>query len=317
MKIPGLSKKNLLISVSLIVLVLLIILLKTTSKETFEALKSAQPSYLFLALLAWISYVFFDGLRFALASLSIGEHKLNLLTAIKVITVGIFLAAVSPFQVAGLPVQIMLLNKRKIGLGRSTALLAARGFIGYLTILIAVLISLKYIWPPPSGIVRGIIIYATILVAGIFLLYSVALFLPNLLKKILKSDRIIKEIFSLRETTIAFVKSSDKKILLLAMLSSFASHLSICLIPLFLSYSFNSPIDFGRAFSFQSLIQGGLLWTPTPGGTGIAESVGYFIFKDFMNQEILGIFVIVWRFFTHHFAAVVGAIFLLRELREI
>jgi uncharacterized protein (TIRG00374 family) len=234
-KIPGLSKKNLIISVSLIVLVLLIILLKTTSKETFEALKSAQPSYLFLALLAWISYVFFDGLRFALASLSIGEHKLNLLTAIKVINVGIFLAAVSPFQVAGLPVQIMLLNKRKIGLGRSTALLAARGFIGYLTILIAVLISLKYIWPPPSGIVRGIIIYATILVAGIFLLYSVALFLPNLLKKIIKSDRIIKEIFSLRETTIAFVKSSDKKILLLAMLSSFASHLSICLIPLFLS----------------------------------------------------------------------------------
>ncbi|MDI6851823.1 MAG: lysylphosphatidylglycerol synthase transmembrane domain-containing protein [bacterium] len=317
MKIPGLTKKNLIISISLIVLVLLAVLLKTTSKETFYALKSAKFSYLLLALLSWISYVVFDGLRFTLASYSIGEHKMDLITAIKVITIGIFLAAVSPFQVAGLPVQIMLLNKKKIGLGRSTALLAARGFIGYSTILIAVLISLKYIWPPPSGVVRGIIVYATILVVGILLLYSVALFLPNLVKKILKSERIVKEIFSLRETTIAFVKNSNKKILFLAMLSSFATHLSICLIPFFLSYSFNSPIDFGRAFSFQSLIQGGLLWTPTPGGTGIAESVGLFIFKDYMDKEILGVFVIIWRFFTHHFAATVGAIFLLRELREI
>lgn len=316
MKIPGLSKRNITISVSLIVIVLLIIMIKTTSKETFEALKHAKALYLLLALLSWICYITFDGLRFTFAALSIGEKRLNLFTSVKIITIGIFLAAVSPFQVAGLPVQIMLLNKRKIGVGKSTALLASRGFIAYTTVLIAVVISLKYIWPPPSGIVKGVIIYATTIVGAIFLLYGFAIFAPKLLKKIIKSEKILTEILSLRDTTIAFVKNSDKRLLLLSYIASFICHISLCSIPFFLSRAFNSQIWFSKAFAFQSLIQGGLLWTPTPGGTGIAEGVGLFVFKDFMLPEILGIFIIGWRFFTHHFTAILGAILFLPEIRE-
>ncbi len=299
------------------VIVLLIILLKTTTTQTLDALKKIKIGYLFLTFLAWIFYIIFDGLRFTLASMSIGEKRLDLFTAIKVITIGIFLAAVSPFQVAGLPVQILLLNNKKIGVGKSTALLAARGFIGYSTILIAVLISLRYIWPPPSGIVKGVIIYATTIVVGLFTLVSILIFLPNLVKKIIKSQKILNELFSLRDTIIFFVKGSDKKLLLLAYLASFASQLSICLIPFLTSLSLNSPISFPKAFSFQALIQGGLLWTPTPGGTGFAEGVGLFMFKELMDQNIIGIFVIVWRFFTHYFASIIGGVFLIRELRKL
>jgi len=317
MKIPGLNKKNLSISISLVVIVLVIIMIKTTSRETFESLKQAQPFYLLLALAAWCSNIFFDGLRFTLAGYSIGENKLDLFTSIKIITIGIFLAAVSPFQVAGLPVQILLLNKRKISVGRSTALLAVRGFIAYTTILLAILISLPYIWPPPSGTIKGIIIYATMIVAVIFIAYGFALFAPNLVKKIIKNEKIVNEVFSLRETTIAFVKTSDKKLLGLSYLCSFACHISITLIPFFISLAFKSPLTFMRAFSFQSLIQGGLLWTPTPGGTGIAEGVGLLTFKGSMAPEIIGIFVIAWRFFTHYCSAITGAILLLPEIRKL
>lgn len=316
MKIPGLNKRNILISVGLVLLVILVITIKTTSKETLQALKYAKPSFLFVAFLSWLSYILFDGLRFSLAAFSIEEENLDLLSAIKVITVGIFLAAVTPFQVAGLPVQILIMNRKKIGVGKATAILAARGFIAYFTILLAVIISIKSIWPPPSGLVKGIIIYATSLVVGLVFIYSLAIFAPKFLEKILKSKKIMNEIYSLRETTISFAKRSNKVTLTLALLSSFIAHISLCSIPYFLALAFNSPIKFIQAFSFQSLIQGGLMWTPTPGGTGIAEGIGLLIFKNYMESEILGLFVILWRFFTHHFAAIVGALFLIDEARK-
>ncbi|MEO0246438.1 MAG: lysylphosphatidylglycerol synthase transmembrane domain-containing protein [candidate division WOR-3 bacterium] len=316
MKIPGLSKRNIIISVGFVLFVILIITVKTTSKETLLALKSANFKYLIIACLCWILYILFDGTRFSLAALSVSEKRLDIITAIKIISIGIFLAAVTPFQVAGLPVQIMLLNKRKIGIGKSTAILAARGFIAYSTVLIAVLISLKTIWPPPSDLIKGVVIYATSIVLGIVIIYGLAIFAPKLISKVLKSKRLLEEINSLRETTISFVRNSSKILLLFAFLSSFISHLSLCAIPYFLALSFNTNIKFTYAFSFQSLIQGGLIWTPTPGGTGIAEGVSLLIFKNYINSEILGLFVILWRFFTHHITAIVGALFLLDEARK-
>jgi len=316
-KIPGLNKRNIALSVGFITLVILIIMLKTTSKETLHALWKANLSFLLLAFLAWMMYIVFDGLRFSLAALSINEHRLDLLTAIKIITIGIFLAAVSPFQVAGLPVQILLMNKRRIGVGKSTALLASRGFISYITILISVLISLKFIWPPPSNVIKGIIVYASILVGAVLLTYSFAIFAPHLIKKIIKSEKINREILSLRETTILLVTNSNKKTLFLALLASFMCHIGLVLTTFFTAKAFNSPMEFMRAFSFQSLIQGGLLWTPTPGGTGIAEGIGLVVFKDAMDKDIIGLFVLLWRFFTHHFAAILGALFLIAEFRDL
>ncbi len=52
---------------------------------------------------------------------------------------------------------------------------------------------------------------------------------------------------------------------------------------------------------------------PTPGGSGITEAGGALLFATIAPKYILGIFVIVWRFFTYYFGSIIGGLIYLKE----
>ena len=314
MKIPGLTPRNLRISISFIVLVALVIFLITFSKDTLIALRKINPVYFILLFMVWVVYAVFDGLKLKFLALSVGEENLDLFSAIKTIQIGIFLAAVVPFQVAGLPVQIYILSRHGISPGKGAAILTMRGIVSYGVIVLAMIFALKYIWPPESNIIRGVITYAVFVVIIVFIIYIVAILSPGIVPKFTKNEKIIKEFRILRETFLTFVKTSRKKELLLALIFTIISFLALTTIPYLLSRALSNAIPYLNSFIFQTILQGSLVFTPTPGGSGIAETAAYFLFRNSIKKEILGVFVILWRFFTAYLTALVGGIFLLREI---
>ena len=314
MKIPGLTPRNLRISISFIVLVALVIFLITFSKDTLIALRKINPVYFILLFMVWIVYVVFDGLKLKFLALSVEEENLDLFSAIKTIQIGIFLAAVVPFQVAGLPVQIYILSRRGISPGKGAAILTMRGIVTYGVIVLAMVFALKNMWPPESNIIRGVIGYAVFVVAVVLVVYVVAILSPGIISKFTKNEKIIKEFKILRETFLTFVKTSRKKELLLVLIFTVISFFALTTIPYLLAMALNNTIPYSNSFAFQTKLQGSLVFTPTPGGSGIAETAAYFLFRNSIRKEILGIFVILWRFFTAYLTAIAGGIFLLREV---
>ena len=60
--------------------------------------------------------------------------------------------------------------------------------------------------------------------------------------------------------------------------------------------------------------------SPTPGGSGVGEVGAVAIFQGIIPTAILGLFVILWRFFSQYLGATIGGIvfltILLKDLRE-
>ncbi len=55
-----------------------------------------------------------------------------------------------------------------------------------------------------------------------------------------------------------------------------------------------------------------LLFAPTPGASGIAEGGGFLLFKPLCPEHLLGIFIVLWRFFSYYLLVILGGILLAR-----
>jgi uncharacterized protein (TIRG00374 family) len=57
--------------------------------------------------------------------------------------------------------------------------------------------------------------------------------------------------------------------------------------------------------------------SPSPGGSGVGELGAAAIFQDLIAPSVIGLFVILWRFFSQYFSAILGGlIFSLYVLRD-
>jgi uncharacterized protein (TIRG00374 family) len=48
--------------------------------------------------------------------------------------------------------------------------------------------------------------------------------------------------------------------------------------------------------------------SPSPGGSGVGELGAAALFADLIPDKVIGLFVILWRFFSQYFSAIVGGI---------
>jgi len=51
---------------------------------------------------------------------------------------------------------------------------------------------------------------------------------------------------------------------------------------------------------------------PTPGASGIAEAAGMGLYSAVCPKHLLGVFVLLWRFFSPYIAMMIGAFLVLR-----
>jgi uncharacterized protein (TIRG00374 family) len=79
----------------------------------------------------------------------------------------------------------------------------------------------------------------------------------------------------------------------------------------------NVQQDFLQVFLIQFVIGFILYFSPTPGASGIAEFSNYWIMASInIEQNMLGVYTVIWRFFTSLIGVGVGAIIVLNILKS-
>lgn len=308
--------------------VTLIVFALTVERKTFEALSQMRVAILLSLLFVWGLYTLFDGLRLHILTKTNGK-PIGIRRAIEVILTGYFLAAVTPFQTGGFPVQLLIMNKEGISPGKGMALLTFRGILIYGPIYIAApFIFLTYFGGNHNIILKVLFRYFAF-VFFLIILGSIFAFIKpewaqSLLEKVQKkvrSDRlkkllsfIITEIQEFRSGFIQFSHGRNLKYFTLAFFISLLSlFFYLSLIPIIL-YGLGLDPKFPESIYIQMLLMALLLFIPTPGAGGVAEAGGAALYALICPKHLLGIFIILWRFFTFYLGALIGGLLTLKEL---
>ncbi|MCK4420953.1 flippase-like domain-containing protein [candidate division WOR-3 bacterium] len=323
-------RRGLKIFILLVVVTMLVLLVFTGSRETISALRRMNVIYLFGAIILWGVYLTLDSFRISLLAHGVTGKWTSMKTGYEILLTGAFLAAVTPFQTGGLPVQLYILKKEEVSLGRGTLILLLRGiFFGVMmaTLLPFLLPILNKETSVP--VVRMLSRYSFVVYGVLIGLLAFLLIKPRVIErffyrvtlrkgKITKAARwtykTFKEIKEMRKGFFRF--SVEKKWHSLA--SFFLTYLA------FIPYFFIAPlllkglgvdVSFIHAAFLQLVVVIFTFFSPTPGATGVSEGGLVLLFSPLVAKHLLGVFTILWRFFTFYLAAIIGGFVVLKVLK--
>ncbi len=312
--------KGLKVSFFLFTLVSFFVIAVTFSHRTLKALAGFNPEFLLVAFGLWLIYVGFDSLRLVFLARAIGR-KLGLLTSFGAIYTGSFLAAVTPFQISGLPLQLWILRSRDdVPVGEGLSLLIMRGILMDLTILALFPMALKSASGVKSSTVRIILGYIVLIFGVVTLTYIVATLKPTLIEKMIPRrfgalrHRVREESEHLSNSMKTYFRSPEWGYLTASIIASFISVISRSAIVPALLAGLGVSFTLKKVLFLEILLQGSLVFTPTPGGSGVAEVAGTALFLTVCPKYLVGVLVVLWRFFTTYMNALSGGIYFLRFL---
>jgi len=317
-------KKGLRLFVLISTLTILGIYFFTATEKTWSYFQGLKPAYLVAVFFVWLLYLAFDGLRLRILAGALGG-KVDLKTAAEVILTGLFLAAVTPFQIGGFPVQLYILNKRSLSIGKSTLVLLFRGLLT--TILLApvfVFVFIVYREYFSSALIKGLFFYLSIVFPVGLALFILFMVFPEQMRNIFLFlrrkrtahlfDRFFTEVLEAKSGLARYYRSK-KLHLVYAFVVTIASTACYYLITLviILGLGLNTPkLD---VVVLSLLLNVVLMFIPTPGASGVAEAGFATLFSTLIPRELLTIGVILWRFFTFYLGVIIGGIILLNMLK--
>jgi uncharacterized protein (TIRG00374 family) len=138
-------------------------------------------------------YTFLDAYRVSLLCKGITGEWCNMRTAIEVILTGAFLAAVTPFQTGGLPVQLYLLKRDGISYGKGTLIILLRAIFYSIMLLILPpflfpILAREY----ETTSIRILCKYSLIVYPIIVLIITIALIKPDIINKSMYRLKMLK-----------------------------------------------------------------------------------------------------------------------------
>jgi len=294
----------------------------TFSHRTIKALANFNPEFLIVAFLLWGLYVVFDGIRLIFLARAIGR-RIGLITSIGSIYTGSFLAAVTPFQISGLPLQLWILNSNDgVTVGEGLSLLMMRGILMDLTIIALFPLALKSASGVSTSTMKVIIGYIILILGIVTLVYLFATLKPTLIEKVIPRRfgalraKVREEAFNLSNSMKLYFRHPKKKYIVLAITTSFLSVTSRSAIVPALLAGLGLKFKLYKVLFLEVLLQGSLVFTPTPGGSGVAEAAGAAVFLTVCPKYLVGILVVLWRFFTTYMNALTGGIYFLKFLSQ-
>ena len=317
------------------VLTIIVIGVLTLDKRTWIALKQFHIGYLLICFVLWGLYIYMDGLRVQILSFALGK-RVSIVTALSVITSGLFLAAVTPFQTGGLPVQLYILKKEGISIGKGSVILLFRGILElFIFIFVVPLIFFYYKGLMTSNVTQALMRYLFIIYGFGLLLLAVVVVNPRFLKRILyrfhfflKRKKIIRTKRLLRLIKRLFLEVEDfrkslrlyfrkqKFMLFFAFIVTIISYIGLFLILPVMMLGLGDRPPILETIYLQLILKFLLFFVPTPGASGVSEAAFVSLLKRVSPVHLLGIAVVLWRLFTFYFGAAIGGFVIIRMLQR-
>lgn len=295
------------------------------------AFKQMNLIYLLFAFVFWLIHILLDSLRISLFCQGVTGKWGSMRTSIEVILTGAFLAAVTPFQTGGLPVQLYLLKREGISYGKGTLIILLRAVFYSLMMLII----LPFLFPIltkqyDATSIKILSKYSLIVYPIIVLIITFALIKPNIIKHFLYKltilfgkrknkvtklvDKMFEEIEEMKDGFWRFVREK-KWHSISSFFLTFITYIPYFFIAPLLLKGIGINVSFIRIAFLQLAVILFTFFSPTPGATGVSEGVFAIMFLGIVGKGMLGLFTILWRFFTFHLTALVGGIMTLDVLK--
>lgn len=303
----------------------------TVDRGTYRAIGRMAPLFLLLSLFFALLHLYLDFLRLQVLTWALGTF-ISLKSSIEFTLGGLFLGAVTPFQSGGIPFQVYVLKREGFNIGQGTAIILFRAVLA-LGVVVVALPGIIYYYRVISTaqVLRSILNYLLFfyLFAIIFLmlilyrteqvrrgLHRFGDFLRK--RKIIRSDRprkivdrILDEVEHFKKSMVLFFRAGKWKTLLSFILTLISMGIYFLIAPsLLFGLGVEAPIV--KAAVLQLVLTYLLAFVPTPGASGVAELGGFSLFGLICPKELLGIYVLLWRFFTFYLSVILGGLVLIR-----
>ncbi|MCD6166121.1 flippase-like domain-containing protein [bacterium] len=307
----------------------------TITKETWTRLNQFSLNYLLIMVISVILRWFFDGL--SLRSLINGNSslKIGLWKATKMRLQCTFVAVILPVVLGSTAFQVYLLHKEKVSTGESVAITSIRAILPILifVLLVPLFWTLGFQNGTKPVFVKLIRLASTPLVISLAA-FTIAVVFPNWIKKALSGiTNLIRKIGWLKfknlekvehwlnnevdelHTALTAYWRKGKWSLTLATFWCVLFLLMEFSIAILILAGFGIHLQLIKAFGIQFLLKAFLYLAPTPGGSGINEFSYLGFFGMYAPKYLLGVAVLMWRFFAYYISVIAGGITMLKDHR--
>ena len=290
-----------------------IVIYTTVDINTLHNLDRFQPWSIALAVLAVSLGLFFDGSRL-MHMVKISNEKITLYQAVQVVFGNYFLALLTPGATGGAVAQLMFLRHAGVPTGKATVLVIVRTLLSILFLVLC----MPFIFMHDAGILPGVsnqtlmavTLTAFVVIIGIvfgarrgYLDYVVVRFTKHM-----KNERRRKVFAFYRDTkcAISLLAKSPKQMLLVFAESGLNLLCIYAIVPCLLLGLGVTDADWytvrGRMIFLNML----LYFTPTPGGSGIAEGGFVLLFSGTVPAGTVGIMAVCWRLIAEYIPFLIG-----------
>lgn len=262
--------------------------------------------------------LFFDGVRlFTLARIT-GE-ELSLPDVVRVVLSNYFLALITPGAAGGAIAQIMFMRRAGVPVARSTLIILVRTIMSILFLIITIPFFMEMdagitSWVPMPVIVMVSAVFVVLPVAAIVLMHTDyperMIFYFSRYFKHERRRQAFRWYHDFRHAV--YIMGKQPVMVFRAFIESGMSLTFIYLTVPAYFYGLQFPFDIVQVLGRMYLLNLVLYFSPTPGGSGIAEAGFVVLFTKLVPSGTVGILAVLWRFTAEYVPFMLGAAITLR-----
>lgn len=303
-----------------VVLISAAVIYFTVDIRTLEYLTLFEPRCILLALSCLLIGLVFDGLRLITLT-NVTDGKLTFRQVVNVVLSNYFLALVTPGASGGAIAQVMFMRKAGVPVAQSTVVVLVRTIMSIIFLILLVPVVLHsdsdiVKWMPASVLTVLSVLFISLPVLVIFLLRTQY---PE--KAISWVTQRLKLSFDTSRNCFIWYQEFKNAVVVmgrhpLMVLRAFVeSGLSLLFIyatvPAYFT-GLNIKFDLVQVMGRMVLLNLVLYFTPTPGGSGVAEGGFLVLFSNILPNGVEGIMAVLWRFTAEYLPFLLGAVVTIR-----
>ena len=300
--------------------------------SAMDALSSLNPAWLAGLAGCWAAFVFFDVLA-TWYCLRRQGFSISLFRVLRINIIGLYYSNITPGASGGQPMQVSYMRRAGIPVGNGTTAvtirLVANQFMVSLLSLLFLLFNRSFVLRELEGAVWFVRV-GWLINFAVVPVVLLAAFRRNWIRKLaggliglLAGMRLVKDREALLEKASGVLDTYYTAIhdlirspaqLLLQCLFSGLSMLALTGSVVFVYYAFGlSGTPWYHILTLSLLLFVSASYTPLPGASGAQEGGFLYYFRNVFSGGLIGVALLVWRFFTYYIALFVGVFTLLLE----
>lgn len=305
--------KRFIVLILLVVIISGVVIYTTVDINTLKNLNRFQPWSIGLAVLAVGLGMFFDGSRL-MHMVNISNEKISLYQAVQVVFGNYFLALLTPGATGGAVAQLMFLRHAGVPTGKATVLVIVRTLLS----IFFLVLCMPFIFLHDEGILPGIsnqTLMAITLTAFVVIIAIVVgarqgtldYFVIRFTRRMKNSRR--RKVFAFYRDTkcaIALLLQSPWKMLLVFIESGLNLLCIYAIVPCLLLGLGVTDADWYTVMGRMIFLNMLLYFTPTPGGSGVAEGGFVLLFSETVPAGTVGIIAVCWRLIAEYIPFLIG-----------